>query len=182
MPGGGPTFVQEDAMRAFIVALSCWAVLAPMTVFAQSTEADALRRELQELRRQQEQSQKTIDALSERLKRLEAAPPPAPTAAPPPQGLTAPSTQMSPVSPTDLLRPRQPFGLYQQRGAGQLLFDIGIAGDFVGNLTQKNVEKASAGTFSGRENRFFPREVELSLFGQIDPFARGEMRIETGEE
>src|SRR5207247_3314367 len=40
----------------------------------------------------------------------------------------------------------------------------------------------NGGTFTGRENRFFPREVELSLFGQIDPFARGEMRIESGEE
>ena len=169
-------------MRAFIVALSCWAVLAPMTVFAQSTEADALRRELQELRRQQEQSQKTIDALSERLKRLEAAPPPAPTAAPPPQGLTAPSTQMSPVSPTDLLRPRQPFGLYQQRGAGQLLFDIGIAGDFVGNITQRNVQKAEGGTFAGLENSFFPREIELALFGQIDPYASGVVRFEAGQE
>ena len=67
-------------------------------------------------------------------------------------------------------------------GAGQLLFDIGITGDFVGNLTQKNVEKANAGTFSGRENRFFPREVELSFFGQIDPYARADVRIEAGEE
>jgi hypothetical protein len=79
------------------------------------------------------------------------------------------------------MRPRQPFGLYGQRGSGQLLFDFGIAGDFVGNLVQRNVDKAGAGTFRGRENRFFPREVELSLFGQIDPFARAEVRIETGE-
>jgi hypothetical protein len=59
---------------------------------------------------------------------------------------------------------------------------MGIAGDFVANFTQRNVDKANAGTFDGRENRFFPREVELSLFGQIDPFARGEVKIETGEE
>src|SRR5207249_9143792 len=71
---------------------------------------------------------------------------------------------------------------YQQRGAGHLLFDIGIAGDFVGNLTQKNVEKAQGGTFAGQENRFFPREVELSLFGQIDPYASAVVRIEAGEE
>ena len=55
-------------------------------------------------------------------------------------------------------------------------------GDFVGNLTQRNVQKAQDGTFSGRENRFFPREVELSLFGQIDPYARADVRIEAGEE
>jgi hypothetical protein len=59
---------------------------------------------------------------------------------------------------------------------------MGIVGDFVANLTQPNVAKANAGTFAGRENRFFPREIELSLFGQIDPYARAEVRIESGEE
>src|SRR5437870_5014483 len=92
--------------------------------------------------------------------------------APPPPG----------VSLAELARPRQPFSLYAQRGAGQLLFDIGVTGDFVGNLTQSNVEKAQGGTFAGQENRFFPREVELSLFGQIDPYAYAEVRIEAGEE
>jgi hypothetical protein len=174
-------------MRAFMVALTCWAVVTPVTALAQSTEADALRRELQELRRQQEQAQKTIDALSDRLKRLESAPAPGPagpTPTQPPlgQGLNPPATQMSPVSATDLLRPRQPFGLYQQRGAGQLLFDMGVAADFVANFTQRNVDKAQGGTFSGLENRIFPREIELGLFGQIDPFASGVVRIEAGEE
>src|SRR3989475_2327699 len=94
---------------------------------------------------------------------------------------------MSPPPPpgaslTELARPRQPFSLYQQRCAGQPLFDIGIAGDFVGNITQSDVEKAQGGTFADQENRFFPREVELSLFGQVDPYAYAEVRIETGEE
>jgi hypothetical protein len=82
----------------------------------------------------------------------------------------------------DLLRRRDPFALYGSRGAGQLLFDMGVAGDFVGNFTSRGVERAEVGTFSGRENRFFPREIELSLFGQIDPYARAEVRIEAGEE
>ena len=82
----------------------------------------------------------------------------------------------------DLARPREPFALYKQRGPGQLLFDMGVAGDFIGNLTQSNVDKANGGTFPGRENRFFPREIELSLFGQIDPYARAEVRFEAGEE
>jgi hypothetical protein len=82
----------------------------------------------------------------------------------------------------ELARPRQPFALYESRGAGQLLFDMGIAGDFVGNITQRNVDKADGGSFSGRENRFFPREVEISLFGQVDPYARAEVRFEAGEE
>ena len=50
---------------------------------------------------------------------------------------------------------------------------MGVAGDFVGNLTQRNVQQATrAAPSPGCENRFFPREIELSLFGQIDPYAR----------
>ena len=104
--------------------------------------------------------------------------PPATTAQTPP----GPGPSPSAPSAMDVLSPREPFALYQRRGAGQLLFDMGIAADFVGNLTQRNVDKAGAGTFPGRENRFFPREVEISLFGQIDPYARGEVRLEMGEE
>jgi hypothetical protein len=59
---------------------------------------------------------------------------------------------------------------------------MGIAGDFIANITPRNVDKANAGTFSGRENRFFPREIEISLFGQVDPYARAEVRLEAGEE
>jgi hypothetical protein len=82
----------------------------------------------------------------------------------------------------DLARPRQPFALSERRGAGQLLFDMGIAGDFVGNLTQHNVEQARGGTFAGLENYFFPREVEISLYGQIDPYARAEVVLEAEQE
>src|SRR5207247_1050502 len=88
----------------------------------------------------------------------------------------------APPSIGEVLRPRQPFSLYQQRGAGQLLFDMGIAGDFIAAFAPHNVEKAGAGTFGNRTNRVFPREVEVGLFGQVDPFARAEVRIETGEE
>jgi hypothetical protein len=59
---------------------------------------------------------------------------------------------------------------------------MGVVGDFVFNLTQRNVDKANGGTFAGQENRFFPREIELSFFGQVDPYARGEVRIEAAEE
>ncbi|MGH7342525.1 MAG: hypothetical protein ACREKH_18735, partial [Candidatus Rokuibacteriota bacterium] len=61
-------------------------------------------------------------------------------------------------------------------------FDMGIAGDFVGDITQANVERAGGGTFSGQENRFFPSEIEVSFFGQIDPYASAVVRIEAAEE
>jgi hypothetical protein len=134
--------------------------------------------------------EKSINQLSERLKTLEsgpAQPTAAPAAAPSPPVPAAAreQAQASPgvtISPLELARPREPFSLYGRRGPGQLLFDIGVAGDFIGNLTQSNVQKNAGGTFTGLENRFFPREVEVSLFGQVDPYARAEVHFEAGEE
>ena len=165
-------------MRACALVLALLSVIL-VSAPAAAQEAEALRRELEAL-------QKQLQSVTDRLQKLETqrtpapAPVPAPAlpamSAPSPPGATAPGTSV-----TDLARPRQPFTLYQQRGAGQLLFDMGVAGDFVGNLTQSNVEKAGGGTFGGQENRFFPREVELGLFGQVDPYAYAEVRIEAGE-
>lgn len=169
-------------MRAAKILIVCFVVLSAAPAYAQQDDPAALRREIEQLRQQ-------LQGLTERLQRLEAqpapqrtepvAPPAPPSAAAPPAA--NPQAQTAPPSATDLLRPRQPFALYQQRGTGQLLFDMGVTGDFVANITQHNVEKAHAGTFSGRENRFFPREVELNLFGQIDPYARADVRIEAAE-
>src|SRR5881296_3776856 len=167
-------------MRALaLIVISMCTALVPAAAAAQDPA---------ELRRQIEQLQKQLDSVTDRLRRLEAQPPqptpaaPAPAGAPPGPGVAAPPPATAPPSAMDLARPRQPFGLYQQRGSGQLLFDMGIAGDFVGNITQRNVARAGGGTFAGQENRFFPREVELSLFGQIDPYASAVVRIEAGEE
>jgi hypothetical protein len=155
-------------------------------------EAEAIRKELEVMRKNfekmQSDYQKSMDAMAERLRRLEAEG--AARAVAPAAGTvvqTAPVagqiiTAQTPPSTMDIIRPREPFKLSTQRGPGQFLFDMGIAGDLVGNITQNNVDRADAGTFRERENRFFPREVELSLFGQIDPYARGEVRIEAGQE
>src|SRR5438046_6743629 len=158
-------------VTTLLVALLCLA-LTPAVAVAQ--DAATLRREIEQL-------QKQLQSVTERLQRLEAQPPGTPAPAPGPAP-TAAAPPTAPPSAIDVLRPRQPFALYQQRGSGQLLFDMGIAGDFVGNITSGSVERAGGGTFAGQENRFFPREVELSLFGQVDPYAYGEVRIEAGEE
>lgn len=161
-----------------ILALS----LAHLPAAAQdkAQEIEALRKELESMR-------KAMSTLAERIKTLEDQPAavaaPAPSAGQPYVGNIAQAPPGSgPPSLTDLARPREPFGLYERRGTGQLLFDMGVAGDFIANITQRNVDKANAGTFSGRENRFFPREVEIALFGQVDPYARAEVRFEAGEE
>ena len=184
-------------MRALVgICLLAAGALVPGEAVAQDTEA--LRKELEQMRRQFETMkdgyEKAINQLSDRLKTLESWPPApsvAPAAAAPGTAVPAVASrdqmlsQAQPgitINPTELARPREPFSLYERRGAGQLLFDMGVTGDFIANITQRNVDKANAGTFSGRENRFFPREIEISLFGQIDPYARAEVRFEAGEE
>jgi hypothetical protein len=185
-------------MRSLIaVSLVVASLLAATSVAAQDVES--LKRELEQMRKQfegmKDSYEKAINALGDRIQRIESRPAPAaaqpaapvasPAAAqaPPALGQAAPGpAPAAPPSAIDLVRPRQPFALYERRGPGQLLFDIGVASDFVGNLTQNNVQQAKGGTFAGRENTFFPREIELSFFGQIDPYARGEVRIEAAEE
>jgi hypothetical protein len=181
-------------MRALLTLTLVLGLVAIVATPARAQDAEALRHEMEQMRKQfeamQEQYKKTMENMADRIQRLETQPQPAaaPTtpAAPDRQnGLVqaAPGSQpYTGPSPLDLVRPREPFALYERRGAGQLLFDMGVTGDFVGNLTQRNVEKNQGGSFSGLENLFFPREVELSFFGQIDPYARAEVRVETGQE
>ena len=68
------------------------------------------------------------------------------------------------------------------RGAGQLLFDMGVTGDFIGNLTQSKVDKANARHVPRAREPLLPPRDRASLFGQIDPYARAEVRFEAGEE
>src|SRR5436309_12724278 len=122
--------------------------LAPSPAAAQ--DAEALRKELEQMKKQfdsmKENYEKAINNLSDRLQKIESAPPPQPVAgAPAPPAVSqAPQAPLPSGTPSvlDLARPRQPFGLSERRGAGQLWFDMGIAGDFIGNLTQYNVQQA----------------------------------------
>src|SRR2546425_2814180 len=110
------------------VCLALGLVLAAGPVRAQ--EAEVLRRELEQLKQQFQTMQEQYQSMSERLQRLEAQPPAAP----------APAAPAGLPSLVELARPREPFALYERRGAGQLLFDMGVTGDFAGSLTSKSVE------------------------------------------
>ena len=118
----------------------------------------------------------------DRPRRRPRASPENPVEARPPSELlaTGPSGEMP--SAMDLARLCQPFGLYTQRGSGQLLFDIGVSGDFVGSLTSNGVQRSNTCTFTGGCNRVFPRTAEIDLFGQIDPYARAMVIFSAGEE
>jgi hypothetical protein len=164
-------------------------------VAAHAQDPDAIRRELGEVRRQldsvREQYEQRLRELTSRLEQLESAPrAPAPSAGPPVPAAAAPlttTTASNPAAPTaaeptlgEVLAPRQPFALAQPGRV--LLFDIGVSGDFVTDFTSQARERRRDGTFAGRENRFFPREVELGLFGRVDPYASAVVRLSAGEE
>src|SRR5262245_25005992 len=176
---------------AWRIGLALGLALAPAPVRAE--DAESLRRELQDVKSQFESMkagyQKAIDALEKRIESLESRPsaPAAPAPTPSPgeaRSTEGPSTAQAGGLPSamDLARPRQPFGLYTQRGSGQLLFDIGVAGDFVGDFTSSGVQNSNTCTFPGGCNRVFPRTAEIDLFGQVDPYARAIVIFSAGQE
>jgi hypothetical protein len=158
---------------------------------AQAQDAETLRKELDQMKKQfddmKREYQKAIDQMSERLNRVESKPqqattPPAPAAVaqvPPSPPPTAPSMP----SAADLLRPREPFALYGAGGRGQLLFDMGVTGDFIGDFSNKSSNPFQPlATFPDQAQRFFPREIEIGFWGAVDPYARAYVIIEAGEE
>src|SRR5262245_41205894 len=194
---------------AGVLALSVALAASP----ARAQDAETLRRELDQMKKQFEDMkrdyQKAIDQMSERLNRLEATPPqsapsgaagaqtpPAPSAPvgaqvpPAPAGPASAQAPAAPAAPSssmpsaaDLLRPREPYALSSAGGRGQLLFDVGIAGDFIGDFADKSsTQYQPLATFPGQAQRFFPREVEVAFYGAVDPYARAYVIIEGGEE
>jgi hypothetical protein len=177
---------------------------------ARADEVEALRRELEAMRGQfetmRQQYERRMQELGERLRTLETRPPATSVVRPPATPVTAPaatsvtappastsrgalSAAAAPATATDaasgptpleIITPRQPFALAQPGSA--LLFDIGASGDFVADFTSNRLEQRHDGTFDGRENRFFPREVSLALFGRVDPYAAAVVRMTAGEE
>jgi hypothetical protein len=158
---------------------------------AQAQDAETLRKELDQMKKQfddmKREYQKAIDQMSERLDRVESKPqqaatPPVPATiaqVPPAPAPAAPSMP----SAADLLRPREPYALYGAGGRGQLLFDVGVFGDFIGDFSDKSSTPFQPlATFPGQAQRFFPREVEVAIYGAVDPYARAYVIIEAGEE
>ena len=135
--------------------------------------------------------EKAIDRLGERIQQLETRPQPAAAAPAPPGPAAAPAAaQTAPAGPArDRGDPAGPgpaapaLRALRHRGPGQLLFDMGVAGDFIGNLTQNNVQQGQ-GRHVLRAARTTSSRARSScrLFGQIDPYARAEVRVEAGEE
>jgi len=174
--------------RGLCLAVS-FSTLIPATAAAQAAAQDveSLKRELESMRRQFEslrrQYERRLQELGERLETLQAQQ--APVAEPQPRTAPAPAAEVGAraeegPSLAQLLTPRQPFALAQP--GRSLFFDIGASGDFIADFTSNGSARRRDGTFNGRENRLFPREVSIAMFGRVDPFASAAIRISAGEE
>ena len=171
-------------LRGLCLAVS-FCTLVPGTAAAQDVESlkrelDAMRRQFESLRQQYE---RRLQELAERLETLQAQQ--APVTDPQPRTAPAPAAEVGArpeegPSLAQLLTPRQPFALAQP--GRSLFFDIGASGDFIADFTSNGSARRRDGTFNGRENRLFPREVSIAMFGRVDPFASAAIRISAGEE
>ncbi|HEV8616240.1 MAG TPA: hypothetical protein VGU22_12180 [Methylomirabilota bacterium] len=168
-------------LPALIIALL--ALLPPAVATAQDVES--VRRELETMRQQfdalRQQYERRMQEMAERLRTL-AAQVPAPTVTPPAGGerVAAAPPAVDAPSLAQLATPRQPFALAAP--GRTLLFDLGASGDFVADFTSAARERRGDGTFAGRENRLFPREVSVGFFGRVDPYASAVVRLSAGEE
>jgi hypothetical protein len=68
-------------------------------------------------------------------------------------------------------------------GGRPLLFDLGVAADTVGNVSSaRDPQAGQVPTFPGQANRIFPREMEIAVQGAVDPYIRGDVIFEFGQE
>ncbi len=169
-------------MRAIIpaVLLAALATLPFPSLAPAATELEALRDDLRrtqddfrKLLELQQQTQRRMEELQKKLEAVEA----------------AAKAQAAPAAPTPVPAPASapaaaPAGRTGPTIAGRpLLFDISAGVDAVGSLSSaRDPILGRIPTFIARENRVFPREVELHLGGAVDPYIRGDIFLELSEE
>lgn len=162
---------------------------AAPTPLQAASELDALREDLRRtqddfkrLLELQRETQRKMDELQKRLEAVDSAakahpaPPPA-TAAPPAPTVPA-AAPPAPVAGSQFPPLRGP-----SIAGRPLLLDLGVNVDVVGSLSSaKDPVQGQRPTFIGRENRVFPREIDLALSGAVDPYIRADVFLEFSEE
>ncbi|MFQ5658137.1 MAG: hypothetical protein ACE5G5_11390 [Candidatus Methylomirabilales bacterium] len=148
-----------------VVFLLLWPGFSGLATSKTSEVAD-LKRELEKTRQLLDALTKKMEQLQDRLQKVEAT-----------------AVKGEPVAPPPPETPRRPAMFQIPVGQRQLLLDIGITGDFVYNFVDgEKKNPRGAGTFKALEDRVFPREVEVSFTGRLDPYARADFFFEFAEE
>lgn len=150
-----------------------------------ATELEALRDDLRrtqedfrKLLELQQQTQRRMEELQKKMEAVESAA--RAQAAPPPSAPVPPTTAPAAAAPPS---PVPPGRLGLNVAGRPILFDLGISTDIVGSLSSaRDPLQGRRPTFIGRENRIFPREIDLALSGSVDPYIRADVFLEFSEE
>ena len=132
----------------------------------ESTEVEALKRELRELRQR-------ATELEQRLEGLEVSARPSPggtnlVASPGPVAAGEAAVSAAGWSPTDPIR----------LGSSRNYLDLSLDGLFtVGSSTEENVEELQLGGHDPNQRGFSVQNVELVLSGAVDPYFRGQGNV-----
>jgi hypothetical protein len=174
------------AMRFVCGSVVAGLLIGPLPASAQ--DAQALRQEIDQLRRDfetlKQQYGDRLSALETKLATAEGTPPPAaPPAAPQaPQAGAQPTAQV-PAGAEGAGGPSGALPVYGNAAAGSKVFnpDMAVIGDFLGAVGKNDVHPDPFGP--GLDPRALQmHESEASFQAVIDPYARGDFFISFGEE
>jgi hypothetical protein len=171
------TFVRRGMLLAVILL-----IMAPNSierVWAQdrNAEIEALKKQLEELRRRETERQQQLEELQRRLDMLQSQPGAAAPPAAPTSPLDRAIQELAPPQP----RPTQPALLSRQVGGATLRL-IDISADLLvaaGGSTENDAAIAllEGGGHDPRQNGFTLQALELSLGGAVDPYFTAEAHI-----
>jgi hypothetical protein len=155
-------------MKPFIICgIIC---LGALTVPAQQSEIESLKRQLQEQQKTIESLMKKMDALEQRQASTNQVAPPGVTAA----ITNAPPGEISPDATTSW-SPRDPLRLLSYK---QSYIDISFDGLFsAGSSTAEDVEELQLGGHDPKQRGFTVQNLETTFEGKVDPYFRGQANI-----
>src|SRR5262245_41520614 len=170
------------ATRFVCASIVAGLLIGPSPAFAQ--DAQALRQEIDQLRRDfetlKQQYGDRLTALEAKLAATEGTPPPAPAAAAQPG--QQPSAQV-PAGAAGAGGPSGSLPVYGNTAAASKIFnpDMAVIGDFLGAVGKNDVHPDPFGP--GPDPRALQmHESEASFQAVVDPYARGDFFLSFGEE
>ena len=171
------TFMRRGMLFAVILLIMAPHSLGCVWAQDRHAEIEALKQQMEELRRREAERQQQLEELQRRLDMLHAQP----DVAAPPVAPASPLDRAVQELPPSPPRPTQPALLSRQVGAATLRL-IDISADLLvaaGGSTENDAAIAllQGGGHDPRQNGFTLQALELSLGGAVDPYFTAEAHI-----